>query len=257
MNKIMIATPAYGDVFYTPFVSSILRLTRALQQQKWDFSFSSISYSEIAEGRNFLLTNWFDKTDASHLLFVDADMGFDPQLILDMLNFDKPIVGAIYPRRQIDFSQIAELAARGEPASRAISKSYKYVFRPLHRSLNPKKENGFLEVEACGTGILLIQRSCIAEMLRVLPELNDMNVKNLPVANRLDRVIRCFDVIRVDQKRMSEDYSFCYRWRNQCKGEIWANTTHKITHVGLQAYRASYSESLPGVTSGRLVLNKN
>src|ERR1700756_3909517 len=96
--KIMIATPAYGEVFYTPYVSSIFRLTRLCQKQGWDFAFNAISYSEISESRNFLLTYWFDKTDASHILFVDADMGFSPELISEMIAIDKPLVGVVYPK---------------------------------------------------------------------------------------------------------------------------------------------------------------
>ena len=94
--KIMIATPAYGEIFYTPYVSSMFKLTRLFQKNGWDFAFNSISYSEISESRNYLLTYWFDKTDASHILFVDADMGFPPQLISDMLALEKPLVGAVY-----------------------------------------------------------------------------------------------------------------------------------------------------------------
>src|ERR1700721_2589437 len=97
--KIMIATPAYGEGFYTPYVSSMRSLTRGVQKRGNDFAFNAISYSEIAESRNFLLTHWYDKTDASHLLFVDADMGFPSALITDMLDLGKPLVGAVYPKR--------------------------------------------------------------------------------------------------------------------------------------------------------------
>jgi hypothetical protein len=31
---------------------------------------------------------------------------------------------------------------------------------------------------------------------------------------------------------LSEDVSFCSRWREGCGGEIWANINHKISHVG-------------------------
>ena len=54
--------------------TSIFRLHRALPPVGWTLSFASISYADIAESRNFLLTHFFDKTDASHILFVDVDM---------------------------------------------------------------------------------------------------------------------------------------------------------------------------------------
>jgi hypothetical protein len=227
-----------------------MNLARLLNRDKWEFSFATVSYSEIAESRNYLLTYWFDKTDASHILFIDTDMGFEAQLIVDMLALNKPIVGVIYPKRSINFNRVAEFAARGEPTNRAVGKAHEYVFRRLPRGTQPKTQDGFVEVEACGTGILLIQRSCIETMLQLIPDLSDTNRGNL--ARTLDRIIRAFDVMREPTgNRMSEDYSFCHRWRHLCKGEIWVSQAHEIVHVGLHEFKARYSDSLPGVQTGK------
>ena len=75
MTKIAIATPAYGEIFYASYVQSLFRLVRALERAKIASTFTSVSYADIVESRNFLLTRWYDKTDATHLLFLDADLG--------------------------------------------------------------------------------------------------------------------------------------------------------------------------------------
>jgi hypothetical protein len=173
-----------------------------------------------------------------------------------MVALNKPIVGAIYPRRGINFERIAELAARGEPVNRAVGKAYQYIFRPLPRGTQPKTQNGFLEVESCGTGILLIQRSCVETMLRLIPDLSDANKRNFPLMKNLDRIIRAFDVMHTDGLRLSEDYSFCYRWRHLCKGEIRVSQNHEIVHIGLHEYKACYSDSVPGITTGRLAVQR-
>jgi hypothetical protein len=38
--------------------------------------------------------------------------------------------------------------------------------------------------------------------------------------------------------------SFCYRWINQCGGEIWANVNHRISHVGPFDYAIRYASIL-------------
>jgi len=243
--KIMIASPAYGDVFYTPYVSSMFKLTRLLQKNGWSFAFNCIAYSEISESRNFLLTHWFDKTDASHILFVDADMGFPPELIADMIALEKPIVGAVYPKRTLDMKRVAELIGAGEEPARAMSKAQDFVLRPLRAARAKPPRPGFIEVEACGAGILLIQRACIETMVKTLPEISDVKAKTAsPLAKNLDRLIRAFDAIYVDGLRLSEDFSFCHRWRHGCKGEVWANIAHEIVHTGLQQFRGSYADKL-------------
>jgi len=244
-RKIMIASPAYGDAFYTPYVSSMFKLTRLLQKNGWAYAFNCIAYSEISESRNYLLTYWFDKTDASHILFVDADMGFPPELVTEMLALDKPIVGAVYPKRALDMKRVAELIGAGEAPARAMSKAQDFVLRPLRGARAKSAHPGFIEVEGCGAGILLIKRSCIATMLQTLPEISDAKAKTAsPLAKHLDRLIRAFDAVYVDGLRLSEDFSFCHRWRHGCNGEVWANIAHEIVHTGLQQFRGSYADKL-------------
>jgi hypothetical protein len=254
-TKIMIATPAYGEVFYTPYVSSILSLTRALQKRGIDFAFNAISYSEIAESRNFLLTHWFDKTDASHLLFIDADMGFPAALVTDMLDLDKPLVGAVYPKRTLDMKKVVELAA-GKDGARALAKAQDFVLRPLRGARVSTNRPGFIEVEACGSGVLLVQRRCIETMLEKMPQISDTKAKAAsPLARNLDRMIRPFDVVYVNELRLSEDFSFCYRWRRVCGGEVWASIAHEIAHIGLHRFGGTYADKL-AATSPQVVVQR-
>ena len=100
---------------------------------------STVSYAYITDARNYLLTRWYDKTDSTFLLFVDADMGFEPQLIFDMIAFDKPVIGVIYTKRQINLKRLAELAAKGEPAERAIARAHDFIVRPVRGRRRPSK----------------------------------------------------------------------------------------------------------------------
>ncbi|HET7806138.1 MAG TPA: hypothetical protein VFL53_18010 [Pseudolabrys sp.] len=241
--RIVVATPAFGEMFYTPYVQSMLRLQRAMQQRGWGMRHASISYAYIGEARNYLLTHWYDKTDATHLLFVDADMGFEPQLVFDMVAIDKPVVGVIYTKRQVDLKKLAALAAKGEKPERAIAHAHNFIIRPL-RGRPPRRMKGFMEVAGCGTGIMLIKRSAIAGMLKTLPGLNDTNAKKTnPLAAGLDRMIRAFDTIEADGVPLVDDFAFCYRWQNLCKGELWARADQSVTHIGLHKFAASYMDA--------------
>ena len=56
MPKLMIATPAYGEVFYAPYIHSVLALSKLAQRDKWNLTFETISYAEVSEARTYLLT---------------------------------------------------------------------------------------------------------------------------------------------------------------------------------------------------------
>ena len=202
----------------------------------------TMGYAHINEARNHLLTHWYDKTDATHLLFVDADMGFEPQLILDMIAFDKPVTGVIYTKRKMNLKRLAA-AAKSEPPERAIAQAHDFIIRPV-RGRAPRRMKGFVEVEACGTGVMLIKREAITTMLKALPQLNDTKApKNSPLAAGLSRLIRAFDTITIDGMHLMDDFAFCHRWRVLCKGEVWACTDQAVTHVGLYKYGARYADA--------------
>lgn len=246
MTNLVIATPAYGEIFYTPYVQSLIKLIRLIYQKGWDYSFRSISYSEISESRNYLLTCWFDQTEASHILFLDADMGFEPQLIADMVEFDRPLVGSVYPKRSIDLRKVVRHAAENADPDHAIARAQQYVFRPRRGKGEAKTRDGFIEVEGCGAGILLVRRDCVETMLRLIPDISDPSAKKTsPLAKDLDRMIRAFDTTKVDGIRLSEDYSFCHRWKNICKGEVWANISHRMAHIGLHQFSGRYADVMP------------
>jgi len=148
MPKLMIATPAYGEVFYAPYVRSVLALSKLAHRDKFELVFESISYAEISEARNYLLTRFFDKTDATHLLFIDADMGFPAKLVSDMLSLAKPIVGVVAPKRQIDLKRVAELAKREADTDRAIARAHEFVVRKLPgSSFSPVTTNDVAGIE--------------------------------------------------------------------------------------------------------------
>ena len=106
----MIATPAYGEIFYAPYVQSVLALVRLAHKDKWDFMFESISYAEVSEARNYLrhAVHRQDRRDASavrrrrHGISGEADAGHAGNR--------KPVVGVVAPKRQIDLKRLAELA---------------------------------------------------------------------------------------------------------------------------------------------------
>lgn len=247
MVKICISTPAFGEVFYTPYVQSIFRLLHAFQRRHWESSFASLAYADIAESRNFLLTRWFDKSDATHLLFIDADMGFPAELVLDMVDFGEPVVGAVYPKRQIDIGKIATAVAAGDPVKRAVAKGHNYILRKKRGLSIVTPRKGFVEADGCGAGVLLIARGAIETMIKKMPDIVDNNARaNSPLASKLDRLIRAFEPVRVNGALLSEDFSFCHRW-NQCGGKVWVNTHHPIEHIGLHRFRGSYSDLVPGL----------
>lgn len=212
--SVMICVPAYGQSVTAQTMESLFTLAQFFSFNQVRHQLSWYSAADIVEVRNLFLTTWYDcQPQFSHLLFIDADMGFEPLLIRDMIKFDKPLTGAFYARRQMEASVVGASLHADHTLSDVVS--------------------GFLPASYVGGGVMLIKRSMIKEMLQKMPEISDAlpsvlaNATTMP----LTRLIRAFDCILKGDRRLSEDVSFCARWRD-CGGEIWANVNHKISHVG-------------------------
>lgn len=223
-HRIYMFVPGYGQhVTATTFLTSHA-LSQALAAKSIGFGVSTLSFPDIAELRNMALTIWFDRlTDITHLLFVDSDMGFSPELVIDMLLFNEPVVGSIYPQRQLPTSW----AGSGTGSTLA------------------ERRGDFMRVEGVGMGCCLIRRDAIPPMLERFPELVDHRLDLHPAKGIMQsagatRMLRFFDKMDIpDRGIVSEDLSFCIR-HNLCGGQTWAAIGHRISHVGPYDYGHRY-----------------
>jgi len=113
MNKIVIATPMYGGQCTGLFTKSLITLLGLLQANGYEPVFLDL-YNEslITRARN-TLTEAFLRTDATHLLFIDADQGFDAMGILQMIKEDVEVIGAAVPMKGISWERVKNAVLQG------------------------------------------------------------------------------------------------------------------------------------------------
>jgi len=170
------------------------------------------------------MTIWYDTMpDTNYLLFIDADMGFPPDLITDMIMFDEPLVGTIYPQRKLPRSWAG--SGNGAPTT--------------------ERRGNFMLVEGVGMGCTLIRRDCVTRMIEKFPELIDKRLSLHPAGDTLrgagtDRLLRFWEKLDLPERGLvSEDLSFCLRWQ-MCGGKTWAAIGHRMSHVGPFDYNGCY-----------------
>jgi hypothetical protein len=221
-TSILICVPAGGEMVTSTTLVSLYSTGQWLTKMGIRNDLKTFSAADIEDIRNLFVTAWYDATDYSHMLFIDADMGWHPMLIRDMINFNQPLMGCLYARRNMSPSVVGTV--------------------PDGHSLQDVRK-GFIKATGLGAGVMMISRDLIREMLEKMPDLSDTRgdylMEAVAAQTPLTRVIRAFDKIRTPNLRLSEDMAFCYRWQ-QCGGEIWANVDHKISHIGRFDYHLRY-----------------
>jgi hypothetical protein len=261
--KILIATPAYGAVVTSAYHESVLTTVSFFKQDFPGIEIESrlVSLSMITTARNLFASQVLADESITHLLFIDADMGFPPSLVARMLALRKPVVGVIYPQRQLDYEAYHRARALTDsvPLAKVIANGYVSGDKSVKSETAADGKatitvrDGFVPVTHTGTGIMLIERQVLEAMRGHYPELwiaeppPHVRALGLPQGGYL----QCFEQAR-DQYGVTigEDTSFCLRWTQQMGGEIWANVDEIITHVGSATFSGHYLSKLrhSGVT---------
>lgn len=246
---LFIAVPTHGDIITSHCTSSLMAVTYEGARRHWSCQWRIYSGAVIYETRNRILAD-FMASSASHVLMVDSDQTFRPELVFSMVDLGKPVVGCMYPRRRIDFARIeAELGAR--PFKDALSLGLDYVGelapeRDQNGDVSFAMEGDFAKAARLGTGVLLIRRDAVAQMMKTFPELKGMGFPSDAGAEAMAYRYGLFNPMFSEEKmdHLSEDYSFCDRWRIGCEGEIWANVVEAVGHVGPHVFSGVYLDYL-------------
>jgi hypothetical protein len=243
---ILVATPCYGGQVTSLYTLSLLGLQRACAEIGIGLSFRLIAGdSLITRARNLAVQQFLATAEATHLLFIDADIGFSPEQALALLAADKDICGGVYPLKRLDWDRIRAQAKAGIENLAASTLNYVVDFQE-GEATPPEPESDFFRVKYLGTGFLMIRREVFATLAERYPETQFRQIHlglNIDAAKTPAHAF--FDcIIDPDSgEYLSEDYTFCKRW-TQTGGEIWAYRQSRLAHVGTMTYEGDLAGTL-------------
>ncbi len=239
--SLMVATPCYGGQVTTAYANSLLRLQTACRARAIDFEWLMLNGDAlITRARADLVAHFLDRPHTTHLLFIDADIGFEPEQAFRLLDFDVDVAAAAYPAKRIDWERVREAVAAGLPELQSTALEYVFEVEDPRRIA---ARGGFAKVRYAGTGFLMIRRAVLAALCAAHPQLRYRRTSSTsdPLGQSPNR-FALFDCM-IDAASgvyLSEDYAFCRRWTD-LGGEIWVDVESKLTHVGPMAFVGSFA----------------
>lgn len=247
-KKLFIATPMYGGQCAGMFTRSILDLSAMCASYGIPLQvYFMFNESLITRARNYCADE-FLRSGATHLMFIDSDIGFDPRDVLALLAMqdDKSpydVIGGPYPKKCISWEKIVQAVNRGAGDTNPNDlENYvgDYVFNIKHNT-GSFPINKPVEVLEIGTGFMMIRRKTFEDYTKAFPALS-----YLPDHARTEHfdgsreIMAFFDtIIDPETKRyLSEDYMFC---QNVLKmgGQIWFCPWMQLKHVGSYVFGGS------------------
>jgi hypothetical protein len=253
-NKLFVATPMYGGMSHGMYVKSCLDLQSVCSQYGIEVRFSFIfNESLITRARNYLVDEFLRAEGFTHLLFIDADIHFDPRDVIALLALDKDVIGGPYPKKSIKWASIKEGVKRHPEITPAEMEKLAgdFVFNPAPGTEKFSVAEP-IEVLEIGTGFMMVKREVFDKFKDAYPEFS-YRPDHVGQANfDGQRYIHAYFDTVIDRKRtvmmdgvskevggsdryLSEDYMFCQWWRH-LGGKIWLCPWMKTHHIGTYAF---------------------
>jgi hypothetical protein len=234
--KLFVATPMYGGMCTGMYASAIMQLVGICGQHKMQMYYSfMMNESLITRARNSMAHDFLE-SDATHLMFIDADIAFNPADIPLMVKADKDIICGIYPKKEINWVEVEAAVKRGIPPQDLSKFTGAFVLNLAHGETSKTgKIDEPIEIANGGTGFMLIKRKVFEGLADKVPSYTNDMYHAVDVV-RKPKIIKEFFTTSIDEESnrlLSEDYHFCKIARGGgftvwCAP--WANFSHTGTY---------------------------
>lgn len=240
--QLFVSTPCYGGVCLQAYSESMLRLQRECSKHGIQMMLDTTeNESLVHRARNLAVSRFYQKTQATHFLFVDADIHFDPDSVIRLLRSGHDVAVAAYPKKCIMWDSVdAYLKSDGKKGRDLARVASSLVMN--FKSQQTQVINGFAEVLDGPTGFMMIKRDVFTKMHAHYPELlctNDHQNKDI---EEYTAVFDCM-IDPVSRRYLSEDYAFCRRWQ-QMGGKIYADVMTVLGHIGNIRFQGTLEERI-------------
>jgi hypothetical protein len=227
---IMLAMPMFGGMCHGEFALSMMKTVLLLTQLGYRVNTQAM-YNEslITRARNNLAAT-FIKSDMDLLMFLDADIVFEPLDVLRLILADREFCGGVYPRKTINWTGVAEAVKAGKEHPEDWSCSYLFKSADGNASTD---DDGMMEVTHAATGFLLLRRSVFEKLAPHTAVYEDVIEGEKVTSHDFFRV-----GVGPNGRYTSEDYWFCNEWR-AIGGRIFVNPYLRLGHIGQHVFNGN------------------
>ena len=252
-KKIMVCTPMYGGMCSGMYSKACCDLATLATKYQMDVKFFYLfNESLIPRARNYLVDEFIRAEQYTHLMFIDADIHFDPNDVLTLAALDKDIIGGPYPKKCIAWEKVRNAVDTGlADEDPQVLEQYTgdYVFNPVENT-HKIQVGDPVDVLEIGTGFMLIKRQVFDDFREAYPQFSYTPDHNRSENFDGKRDIHAYfdtvidsdaylgDISGKSNRYLSEDYFFC-QFVRRIGYKIYLCPWMKVGHMGSYVFSGS------------------
>ena len=252
-RKLFIATPMYGGQCAGMFAKSVADLSAMCAQYNIPLQmYFLFNESLITRARNYCCDE-FMRSDAQHLMFIDSDIGFNPQDIIALMSMQAieeekyEIIGGPYPKKCISWEKIKIAVDKGvaDDDANVLEKFVgDYVFNPKGGTQTIQISEP-CEVLEIGTGFMMITKKAMQKFYnkyqdQYLYRPDHVRTEHFDGSRKIMMYFQA-EVDPKSERYLSEDYWFCQK-AQEAEIKTWLCPWMRLQHVGSYIFGGSLAD---------------
>jgi len=209
--NILLATPAYGGNVCAQYTESLVHTCEMLKDMKIEYTLKFINNQIVTRARNMLSHIFMNNEKYTHMMFIDADIIWNPTDILKLIQHKKECVIGVYPNKSYHWT---DNVLTLNPSSKIIIK---------------ERTEQLVEIERAATGFMLLTKEALKRIEK------DIDTFTLPGSSKIETLYNYFDCNVVDHDYLTEDYYFSYLYLKN-GGKLYADPSINLFHIGNHEY---------------------
>jgi hypothetical protein len=217
--------------------------------------------SLVSRARNNLIAKAMYDQKATHFMFIDSDIAWNPLDIFKLILSEKALVGGVYPLKNYFWEKMLPSAQNPNPVEKWLEKRENsehlksicteadmIQHNLLKYNINYKSnfleiENNLSEVRHLATGFMMIRRELMMTMIQAFPSTKYVDDVSFLEGEQNKYAYALFDCGVEEGHYYSEDWMFCHRWK-QLGGKIFIDISIRLVHTGIEDFRGSYISTI-------------
>lgn len=250
-RKLFLATPMFGGNCSGLYAKACMDLAVLCARWGIDLRFYALfNESLITRARNYCVDE-FMRSGFTHFLFVDADIGFNPEDVIAMLALqteESPydIIGGPYPKKNISWEKIVAAVNKGvaDKDPQILDKFVgDFVFNPkAGTSQIPLGEP--CDVLEIGTGYMMVRRKTFEKFAEAFPQYlyrpDHVRTEHFDGSRKIMMYFQA-EIDPKSERYLSEDYWFCQKIQ-ELNLHTYLCPWMKTQHVGTMIYGGSLAD---------------